>query len=270
MPRAFSDGFSAGFGSPHNFGTFALKIHTDAPDPGYQDGDIVMAFNRRQTRHRHADILCHPRRAPRTPEGLIPTDEISRHYFEVTHQYRFQRVSEYEVVRENLWTGEIDVIDNNPNDRGERMNVPLFIKRHRNTAGFGMFGFDGAEIWYGGNKRFDNATLDTVWARIEEHSPHREVNYGDWPTQAEETKSFLFIRVNDFTDEEERTMLAPMFDETDPKNPVLVRRRNFYVPFRTVLRGMSAGRIAQVDNRAAMKDFRAELKHVRSQIVRMK
>jgi hypothetical protein len=271
MARAFNAGFSSGFGGPQNFGTLLLKIGTDAPDPRYQDGDIVCAFNRRRCRHLHANVLCHPRQAPRQSNGRIAADHISRAYLEAVHQYRFQRVSPTTVVRTNLWTGDTDVIGPTPNTQGEAMDVDAYVRRRQLAQGFGLFGAEGAEIWYGGRQRSDTTTLDAVWSAIEQHTPHREIDYADWPLGTEELKHFLAIRTDDFDDDEEQALVASVTEPNpDPEGkPILVKMRARHLPWRE-LRGMSAQRIAQVMDRSLPVDIRTERKHVRAVHVKVK
>lgn len=267
-PRAFGERFGPGFGGPLNVGTLVLKVGTIGPDPAYQDGDILCAFNRRRTRHVHAEHLCHPRLAQRASNGRIPLDHVSRAWFEATHQYRFTRVSPTTVVRENLWTHEVDVIGATPNERGEYMDVGLYVRRRQQAAGFGLFGPEGAEIWYGGNTRADTPALDAAWSAIEQHTSLREADFPDWPIGAQELRSHLVIRVDDFDDAEETALVAPVQDESGG-TPVLVRKRARRLPWRD-LHGMSAARIAQVEDRLTAVDIRAERKHVRAVSVRLK
>lgn len=267
--RAFNDRFGSGFGGPLNVGTLLLKVGTVGPEPAYQDGDIVCAFNRRRTRHVHANALCHPRRAQRQSNGLIAIDHVSRHYMERVHQYKFERVNHNTVVRTNLWTGDVDVVGATPNDKGEVIDVDLYVRRRRQAQGFGLFGSEGAEVWYGGSQRLDNATMTAVWNAIEEHSPEREANYGLWPLGTEELKHFLAIHVDDFDDAEEQALVAPEVDDSDPENVITIRTRHRHLPWRE-LRGMTSQRIAQVTDRNIPIDIRSERKHVRSQQVRVR
>lgn len=271
MPRAFDSGFSAGFGGPHNNGTLLLKVgSTDH----YQDGDIVCAFNRRRTRHVHAQTICQPRLAPRQSNGLIATDHISRAYLHAVSEFKFERVGPQTVVRTNLWTGDVDVISNTPNQKGESMDVETFVRRRQQVVGFGLFGAEGAEMWYGGRQRSDNATLSSIWMAIEEHTPERETDYGLWPFGTYELQHFLAIHVDDFDDIEADNLTAPEIEEPDdPENPeqrpVVIRKRKHHLPWRE-LRGMSSGRIAQVEDRNVPVDVRPERKHVRVVHVRAK
>lgn len=271
MPRAFDSGFSAGFGGPFNNGTLVLKVGSSEH---YQDGDIVCAFNRRRTRHVHAQAICQPRLAPRQSNGLIALDHISRTYLAAVSEFKFERVSATTVVRTNLWTGEVDIIGPTPNEKGLSINVEAFIRKRQSVIGFGLYGDTGAEVWYGGRQRSDNTTLSSIWMAIEEHTPERETNYGLWPLGTHELKHFLAIHVDDFDDVEADALVAPEVEEPDdPENPeqrpVVIRKRKRHLPWRE-LRGMSSGRIAQVEDYNVPVDVRPERKHVRVVHVRTK
>lgn len=272
--RAFDGGFGPGFGSPVSFGTLLLKVGTDAPDPtGYQDGDVVMAFNRRMCRQRHAHAICHPKHAPRNSSGLIPLTDKSRDWFEHTHAYRFERASVSAVLRYTLGTADVDLITNVANAAGERMDVVTHIARRRANPACAMFGVDGAEVWYGvgldGSPYISDAQLDAVWAAIENKSPLRELDHADWPFGWQELQTMLALRVDDFDDTEANALVAPVQDLTDPDRPILLRRRARRVQWRG-LAGMSAARIAQIEDRTQTVNLLAERKHPRALAVEVK
>lgn len=269
MPRAFDAGFAPGFGAAWNFGTLILKVGTTGPDPAYQDGDIICAFNRRRTRSTHAQVICSPRTAARNGHGLIDLSHHSRDWFEQTHQYRFTRVSAGEVLRTDLLTTQTTLLSATPNAAGEAIDVPLFIARRLQRPTVAMFGSTGAETWYGGDVDDSDAKLTAVWAAIESKTPLREADYADWPAGSEELKTMLCLRVNDFDDAEQEALAAPVMDLTNPENPVMVRRRTRMVNWRG-LPDMTAQRIAQIEDRGVSVDIRAERKHALAVIVGVK
>ncbi len=92
---------------------------------GFEDGDVICAFNRRRIRQVHAEGICHVRRAPRNGSGLIRLDAVIRDWYEATHQYRNERVSRTEVLRTEIATGTQEVFSDKPNKKGERIDDQL-------------------------------------------------------------------------------------------------------------------------------------------------
>lgn len=206
------------------------------PDTAYQDGDIVCAFNDRRILCCHAEMHCHPRRAPRNGSGLILPGSLAQRWYERTAQYRFERVSATEVRRTVIATGQVEVIGPRPNARGERMDVRLYLRRRRARADHRIFGEDGAEVWYGGTTDVSMPVVAAVWDEIEEHSPHRRAEHRLWPLGGVERRHFLPLSMAaDVDDATAQAMESPEVDETDPDNPVTLRKRTQAVPWRDVL-----------------------------------
>lgn len=266
MARAFDPGFGPGFGGPHSHGTLLLKIGTVGPDPAYQDGDIVIAQNRRRVRHIHADELCHPRLAERGAGARISLDSLARRMNDELYQYRNERIGPLTIARYNLFAGGDPDIITAPD-----IDVPAFVARRLAVGPTQqkIFGAEGAEVWYGGHMRLTNADLDRVWAKIEEHSAHRESNFGDRPLGPVEARTMLAVRVDDFDDDEAAALVSSVIDDTDPENIVRVRKRARKVNWKQ-LPGMSAQRIAQIEDRQQAVDIRAERKHPRGLYIALK
>lgn len=269
MPRAFGSGFGSGFGGPINVGSLMLHVGAFGPDPMYQDGDIVVACNRRRTRHAHAEMICHPRKAQRTSDGFIDASHHCRDWFEQTYRFRMDRVSATEVLRTDLVLGGSDLLSDTPNQKGERIDVREYLARRKASATYPLFGAPGTESWYGGTIRSDNATLDRVWSAIETKTPLREVDHDVWPFTDHELRHFLILHTDDFTDAESESLVAPEEDTTNPDAPVIVRKRRHHVPWRS-LRDMSAARIQQIEDRSQLIDIRRERKIVRAVAVVVK
>lgn len=79
----------------------------------------------------------------------------------------------------------------------------------------------------------------------------------------------LALRVDDFDDAEAGALMAAVMDETDPENPMLVRKRTRRVQWRA-LRDMTPARIAAIENRQVAVDIRAERKFIRAVTIEVK
>jgi hypothetical protein len=244
--RAFSPAFGPAFGGSLNVATIALKV---GPGAGYEDGDILCAFNRRAIRCVHAQHICHVKAAARNGDGLLLLTHHARDWFEHTHQYRFERISATEIRRTDLTTLAEDVLSGTPNEAGEHIDVPLFIERRKQQAGHYLFGTDGAEVWYGGSKDFSHAKLDLVWIAIETKTPQREADFPDWPAGIQDLKSHLFLRMNDMDDDAAQTLVAPAMD-----GPTVVSKRARKVSWRDH-RELTA-HIANIDDPTVSVDLR--------------
>ena len=104
-----------------------LKVGSNGPDPEYQDGDVVCAFNERRILCCHAEMICHVQKVELNSEGLNPEDCLTRWMLEQFSQFKFERVSDTEVKRTNTLTGSSDIIDSTPNNDGEYMLVDQFL-----------------------------------------------------------------------------------------------------------------------------------------------
>lgn len=249
--NGFSNGFGSGFGGSLNVATVAIKV---GPGAGYEDGDLLCCWNRRHIRCVHAQHICHVKTAARNGDGLIPLTHHSRDWFEHTHLYRFERVSANEIRRTNLATLVEDVLSATPNAAGEQIDVPLFLSRRKQRAENYLFGTDGSEVWYGGQKDFSHAKLDLVWNAIETKTANREVDFPDFPAGTQDLKSHLLLRINDMDDAAALELTADEWDRTDQQNPVMIRKRKRMIPWRDH-RELTA-HIANIDNRDVSVDLR--------------
>lgn len=219
-----------------------LKIGTDAPDPAYQDGDILFAPNERRMLCCHAEHICHPKLAARTRDGLRDNNSLARTMLDTVCQYRFERLSHYEVERVNLVTGERELFSDKPNERGEQIAVPEFVARRLKYDAHRIFGVPGREVWHGGTVDWSLPKVSAVWDAIEVRSALRMANHRHWPFTRQERLSFLPVKTDDFTDAVAETLVASEVDETDPENPVLVRKRRHRVDWEALLGSLGLSR----------------------------
>lgn len=133
-------------------------------------------------------------------------------------------------------------------------DVPLFIERRLLHPRHRIFGTPAAEFWHGGRIDTSHAKLDIVWNAIETKTPHREIDFPDWPAGVQDLKSHLLLRMNDMADADAEAMIAPDLDLTDPDNPITVRKRARMIPWRS--HRELVPHIANIDNPAVSVDLR--------------
>lgn len=238
-----------------------LKID---PGSGYEDGDILCAFNRRSIRCCHAQHLCHIRTAPRNSSGLISLNSLSRDWFEATHQFRFERIDSRHIRRRDLLSGEFDTLSDIPNEKGEAIDVGLFIRRRKLNPDHYLFNVDGREIWYGGKLDTSNDRLDLVWSMIESKSEHRESQFRRWPAGNQEKKSHLLIPVDDFDD-----LTATDLVSSETNGDAIVRKRQNQIPWVDVL-GLTIAEINRARDKSQEIDLRERNPFSRAAVVRRK
>jgi len=224
----------------------AIKIGSVGKSPAYQDGDIIAAFNSRRIRCVHAMHILDPRKAGGGLRAPRNARHISRDFYELTHQYRFERISNREARRVDLLTGEEVVFNERLKIvKGENfaMDVPLYIARRLDHPGHVVFGKPGSEIWYGGRKDFSNATLDLVWSTIQNKTQLKEEDFTQWPAGINDLKSHLFLSVDDFDDATSEDLVAPELDTSDPENPIVLRKRKNFVVWRNFVPSADVSRV---------------------------
>lgn len=256
MPtRAFNTGFGGAFGSPNSKGQLALIV---GAHPTYEDGDVLVAINRRRVRQVHSEHICHVKQMGFNSDGLRPVGCLAEKSREATHQYKFVRVGD-SVERHEIGTPNVEVFG------PEAIDVSLFLARRKVHARHAIFGNAGAEYWFGGQIDTSHARLDTVWNAIETDSANREADFPNWPFTDKELRRFLIVDVDDFDDATAGQLTAEQWDETNPDQPVLVKKRVHTVAWR----GLRDVIQADVLDPAVSVDIRGR-KHIRSTIVQAK
>jgi hypothetical protein len=117
-------------------------------------------------------------------------------------------------------------------------DVKAFYDRHlktwkeHNARGVWTFGTtDNDVVFYTGCKGHSYINLDEVWAAVEaklgvlEADSVTEATFSDY-------RKILTIAVNDFNDETQGQFTESLTDESDPENPVIVKKRKHHVTWR--------------------------------------
>ncbi len=231
----------------------AIKVGTVGH---FVDGDILCAFNSRRIRCTHAQHVCHVKNAGGGRGVLRDNIHVARDFFEHTHKYRFERVSRTEINRTTLSTLDEVTLSDRPklvDGKMQHMDVPLFIARCLEHERHRMFGAPGAEVWYGGTKDFSDAAMTLVWNAIETKTPLREVNFQRWPAGTQDLISHLFITADDFDEAEADDLVSSEIDETDPDDPILIKKRRRHIDWRDVV---DLGDQANVEDKTVSVDLR--------------
>lgn len=178
-----------------------IKVGTVAPDPAYQDGDILCAFSDRRIAQCHIEHICHPWK----PQNRL-NNSLCQFWLESVSQFRFDRVSLREVRRTRLADGSSDLLSDTPNASGEALDVSDFVNRRRREFApdggtrLPIFGSTDREVWYGGSINTSVSVLEKVWAEIASRTVLTRTNYTKWPLSPIERRHFFAVSTADFTD----------------------------------------------------------------------
>lgn len=265
--QAFSNGFSNGFGFNNAGGQLLLVVGSH---PTYEDGDILVAKNRRATRCIHAEHICWERNistGKKVGGFLGATYPLLEIMYSNIYQYKFERVSKTEVRRTDLLTLDEEILSLTPNVKGESIDVDLYVRRRNSSASKPLFGTEGAEIWYGGNINASHDKLDIIWGEIEDRTTFREVDHLFWNFTPLEKRLFLAISVDDFDDQTSGDLTSSLVDDTDPENPLTIKKRKHNV---TGWRDLRDVVVDNVLNKNVEINIHGLRKHIRSEIVLVK
>jgi len=215
---------------------------------GYEDGDILVAVNNIDILRCHAEHIASPRRAGVNKDGWRPTDSLAEIVLRLTREYRFERISKFEIMRINQWTGEQDILGPKPNSRGEYIDVPLYLarcKRARAEDGgpkHAIFGTDMHERWYGGAVAWDERTISRVWDEIEDRTKLRRQDHRRWPWGRLELRHMLVLPCDDFTSDQARILVEPITIQKPDGTVEVVRKRKRFIEWRDAVSGLPKAR----------------------------
>lgn len=237
--------------------------------PTYKDGDILCAFSDRRISDVHVQHICHPKNHDFNSDGLRDRNTLLEIHLQNVMEFRFERVSKTEMKRYNLRTGEVDLFSDKPDVNGERIDVPFYLKRRKGNARHKIFGSLGSEIWYGGNARPTEESLDKVWVDIEDRTDDKKSNYPLFPISETEKAHFLGLSVDPFDDLEGAVLVEEDTEEIDGEI-LNVQKRKHKVDYQAMAI-ISAGTQAHIQDMNVPVDVRGASKvNLRSEIVIVK
>ena len=236
-----------------------IKVKRDGDNSNYEDGDIVQTFTDKRIKSVYAEHICHRDKIGFKQDGRRPDNSLTEMYLQKVSEYKFERISENEVRRTNIETQEQDVISGTPNEKGEQMDVSLFVKRRLKHNRHLVFGEVGSERWYGGNTN-KNKIYD-VWKEIEKRTDKKEIDHAKFPCTDRTLTNYLVIKSEDLTDEEARELMEPLnkIEMVEGKPEVTqVKKRKNKIDWKNNL-GLSESLKAQILDKKTKLDLREQV-----------
>ncbi len=286
MPgKAFNADFGGGhFGGRVSRGYLQVIVGDHAT---YEDGDILSAINWRRVRHTFAEGICFQRGggssgrmlARLNGHGYMPMDDVLTDWYEASHQYKLERLSATTQLKTRLSdSATVEITDGveytDLTGKPATSHVGLWWQRRiatwtKDTAqGRPLFSDDGdvnTLVCYLGRSNHDHANLDTIWTAIETKTAHTEDGTCTHAPFSNYRKR-LVISVDDFDNETAGELTSSLVDETDPENPITIKKRKNFAEWRD-LRDVNEGTVLNKQSVVRIDNIR---KHVRSQILQAK
>ncbi len=249
-----------------------LKVGTSVN--GYQDGDILCAFSPRRISYEHCHQQCWERGNDRrlaalNNKGLVPVNDVLYDYHNLLCEYRFERLSTTEASITRISDEEVIRFESNKtfigfNGKAQQMDIASFVDRRFKTlvrdGGNGLPLFDGisGEMWFGGQKDIMSMSrIGKVWKRIENKKQvsKSQDRFKHYPLGRQDVRSHLPLKVANFNDEAANSLVQSEVDNSDPENPVVLKKRKHHVLWRDRLADLGVSE-ADVLNRNTKVDRR--------------
>lgn len=212
-----------------------LTLHIgDSPGPsGYRDGDIIHAMNDIQLLGRHSCIITDHRKIK---GGFFkPLTSLAYYRLRAFSRFMFERISTKEIRRTNLVNSNVDILSDVPNENGHYIHLEEYIARRKRAGKRPMFGDEATCVWFEGTREITMSRMNTLWTNyIIPQTGLFPADYRRREYSASHLRRYLVIVTNDFSNARRAWLESPGMDETDPENPVFVRRRKRYVDWRNI------------------------------------
>ena len=219
----------------------------------YEDGDLIWVISDHRILNTNVQGILNWRERKRDADGYLMTAGPLEDYYARSHKYRFDRISETEVLRTDLETLETDTLSNSPNKDGEQIDVKLFLKRRLKNKDHNVFCCKGFERWYGHRIQTNELDLIEILNSIEIRQIPG-VDWAKWQFSPREKRRFLLIDIDDITDDQAAEFMAPL-TKTEGDDVTVVKARKYNVDWRTKL-GFTLTQITRIETRSGSLDFR--------------
>lgn len=212
-----------------------LKVGTVGPDPEYQDGDILCAFNQKRILMTNAQNICNPWKFQKNQEGFLDVDSLPYKMYARTVQYRYELVKD-KIFEYDQWDGgKVREVKMKKFQLWYRRRLKAWLKPNTNN-GLPFFNTMFEPIWFLGNVKLDDIDIVTaVWNDIETDSPKRRVDNLRWPMGSGDKRDHLIVPVTDFTDMKAVEFVKPVYDDELKEEPIELKKRANSVPIESEL-----------------------------------
>lgn len=234
---------------------------------GYEDCDVLCAFNDRRISQVHAEHIASPKLRPdlnprvgSADRGFIVRGTLTELLCSKMFRYRFERQSKTAAKRIDLITKEELIIDGTPriiDGKLESMDVELFIKRRIMEDNHGIFGSEANAVWFGEARVPDKSNLSDVWDRIEDEAKLMRSDHTLYPLTDRERAVNLPISFADFDDEAASSYVSPLIDETG-----VVKKRASLIEYPKIF----ADRSEKINDRSLIEDLRDQVERTTSDL----
>ncbi len=208
-------------------GRYSELIVSNWIHPDFDIDDFVSIGTAAGALRENCEILYRAHKAPKKANGLRDETTLNFLFCEMTKQYKMRRISNSEVERTRLFTKNLSVItrstvldtlNDTANKNGERIDVPLYIKRRLKHDRHNIFGDIGREEWFGGvmDVSFETLStfLDSVLVREPSSMSKRDAMKRDYTVHF--LKKYRVFRMQDISDSSASDLTLP--DTTKRKN----------------------------------------------------
>lgn len=154
----------------------------------YSPGDVIFAKTQMEIHSTHCEQISVIK--SRIPGEKTPINSILKSWYDLIYEFRFERVSDTEVLRVKLSDNTTEVFGH------PSIDVKQFIGRRKNA---GLFGVEGTEVWYGGNIRYTTSANASMWQTLQTKygiHPSTHPVLDRWPCGNLEVKHFLTCSVD--------------------------------------------------------------------------
>lgn len=217
----------------------------------WQDGDVIHAFSAERIEKRWLQVICFPRgrdgKRPIHRSGHVQDKcGLCEAFDERASKYRFERVNRWEVLRTGP-DGVQEILGPRPNERGERINVPLYLAKRLwycrqpwvKGAGKRIYGPPERERWYDSEiGRMTAAGRDELWAIVEERTPYRRGLCVRWLRGTQDAQHHLLLPCADMS-----AKAVVEYEQQWIRDGETILNRVCYVPYWEVLSVAERGRV---------------------------
>jgi len=117
-------------------------------------------------------------------------------------------------------------------ETGEYMSVPTWLKARKKSKKHWIYGTVSQEYWFNGRMDMSTACCDILWPEIEARGHAVRADNQMWPhhntRNQNELKTILCVPCNDFDETVKAALIKPVFDLTNPKKPIIIKKRECY------------------------------------------